>query len=85
MLTMRSVIPIFCSVIGDWIADSLLVCCQALTERAINPGREVPSVPPTLLAGMNVPPELAEQEGRVIIYIIIFVTYTALRADIFCL
>jgi len=36
---------------------------QALTERAINPGREVPSVPPTLLAGMNIPPELAEQEG----------------------
>jgi len=36
---------------------------QALTERAIHPGREVPSVPPTLLAGMNMPPELAEQEG----------------------
>mgnify|MGYP001389126114 CR=1 FL=1 len=82
MQTMRSVIPIFRSVIGDWIANSLLVCCQALTERAINPGREVPSVPSTLLAGMNVPPELAEQEGRGIYYQNIVFTLTTIFLNV---
>ena len=50
------------------VIESLPACSQALTERAIHPGREVPSVPATLLAGMNMPPELAEQEGRGIYY-----------------